>query len=77
MSRVHQSVAVLLVGIMLLGALPFSASAEGAFSLDKAHKYLGFSTIGLAGATAATNGDKETHEALAYATAVLVSRVAS
>ena len=43
--------------------------ADGVFSLGNTHKYLGFGTIALAGATAATNGDKDTHEAFAYATA--------
>ena len=54
---------------MLIGVIPMSASAEGLFTLDKTHKFLGFGTICLAAGTAATNGDFDTHEPLAYATA--------
>ena len=66
----HRSiVALLLLGVMLMGLFPLSASADGLFSLDKTHKYLGFGTLALAGATVATNGDNDAHESLAYATA--------
>lgn len=62
-------VVVLSLVVMLLGFVPISAHADDSLPLDKTHKYLGFGTIALAGATAATNSDEDTHEALAYATA--------
>ena len=69
MSRSYRTTAVLLSVVLLLGALPVTASAGGKFTLDKAHKYLGFGTVALAGATAASNGEVDIHESLAYATA--------
>lgn len=69
MKRSHRSVVILLLGVMLLGLFPLSTSAEGLFSLDSTHKYLGFGTVALAGATAVSNGDIDIHEPLAYATA--------
>jgi drug/metabolite transporter (DMT)-like permease len=65
MSRSCKVIAVWLSVVMLLGLIPTSASAD----METAHKYLGFGTILLAGGTAATNGDFDTHEPLAYATA--------
>jgi len=69
MLRSRRSIGIILLGVMLLGILPMSASAEGLFSLDSTHKYLGFGTIGLTAATALTNGELDAHEPLAYATA--------
>jgi hypothetical protein len=69
MSRLHKSVGALLAMTILIGMLPAPVVAGESLSLDTTHKYLAFSTIGLAGATALTSGDPDIHEPLAYATA--------
>ena len=75
MSRSRKSVGIVLLVVMALTVLPVSSFAEGFLTLEKTHKYLGFSTIALVAATAATKpsgiDDVDTHESLAYATAAV------
>lgn len=69
MSKFQRVIGVLLAVIIMVGLLPAQATAGESFSLEGAHKCFGFTTIGLAGATALTSGDPDIHEPLAYATA--------
>jgi hypothetical protein len=58
-----------IVLMLLLMAILLPSMASAGAVTETTHKYLGYSTIILAGATAATNGDEELHETLAYVTA--------
>ena len=69
MSRLRKSVGAFLAVTILIGMLPAPVVAGESFSLETTHKYLGFTTIGFAGATALTSDDPDMHEPLAYATA--------
>ena len=69
MFTTQKTVVVLLLSAVLGGIMPSSASADGLFSLERSHKYLGFGTVALAGMTAATGGDNDAHKSLAGATA--------
>jgi drug/metabolite transporter (DMT)-like permease len=56
------------VALVMLGCMmPVSAKADAA----RAHKWLGFTTVALAGTTALTSSEVDTHEPLAYATAAM------
>jgi hypothetical protein len=62
--------------VVAIAILPACVFAGDGIELDTVHKYLGYTTVALVGATAATGGgassdDHETHEALATATAVM------
>ncbi len=67
----RRRVRVLAMVVLVTAFLPLSVPA-GMISdhLDMFHTCLGFGTIALAGATAATQGDDDVHEGLAVATAV-------
>ena len=69
MSKSHRVIGVLLAVIIMVGLLPAQATAGESWNLDTTHKYFGFTTIALAGATAVTSDDMDLHEPLAYATA--------
>ena len=71
MSSTHKTVGIIVAIALVLSAIPMSASAGESLSFDNTHKYLGYSTIAFAGATALTSGDPDIHEPLAYATAAL------
>lgn len=75
MSRSRRSVGIVLLVVMALAVLPVSSFAEGFLTMEKTHKVLGFTTIALVAATAATKPGADdgvgTHESLAYATAAV------